>query len=54
MYQIFSDEVLGSGQFGIVYGGMFHFEVALLPVLFNVAFIAEFGVVYLVIHPILF
>lgn len=22
MYQIFSDEVLGSGQFGIVYGGM--------------------------------
>ena len=25
MYQIFSDEVLGSGQFGIVYGGMFLF-----------------------------
>lgn len=23
VYQIFSDEVLGSGQFGIVYGGMF-------------------------------
>lgn len=22
VYQIFSDEVLGSGQFGIVYGGM--------------------------------
>lgn len=23
VYQIFSDEVLGSGQFGIVYGGTF-------------------------------
>lgn len=22
LYQIFADEVLGSGQFGIVYGGM--------------------------------
>lgn len=22
MYQIFADEVLGSGQFGIVYGGI--------------------------------
>lgn len=23
IYQIFADEVLGSGQFGVVYGGMF-------------------------------
>jgi len=23
LYQIFPDEVLGSGQFGIVYGGMY-------------------------------
>lgn len=27
MYQIFSDEVLGSGQFGIVYGGMFYDDI---------------------------
>lgn len=25
MYQIFADEVLGSGQFGIVYGGKLHY-----------------------------
>lgn len=29
MYQIFSDEVLGSGQFGIVYGGVLEFDVTL-------------------------
>lgn len=23
IYQIFADEVLGSGQFGVVYGGMY-------------------------------
>lgn len=23
VYQIFADEVLGSGQFGVVYGGMY-------------------------------
>ena len=30
VYQIFSDEVLGSGQFGIVYGGThFYFHMML-------------------------
>lgn len=27
VYQIFADEVLGSGQFGVVYGGMYTFVV---------------------------
>lgn len=26
IYQIFADEVLGSGQFGVVYGGMYFQE----------------------------
>lgn len=32
MYQIFADEVLGSGQFGIVYGGTLIFCCPQLPV----------------------
>lgn len=35
MYQIFSDEVLGSGQFGIVYGGMFLFLIYIIPHTFH-------------------
>lgn len=27
VYQIFADEVLGSGQFGVVYGGMYICEL---------------------------
>ena len=30
LYQIFPDEVLGSGQFGIVYGGRYRGETGLL------------------------
>ena len=31
VYQIFADEVLGSGQFGVVYGGMKLFEPQIAP-----------------------
>lgn len=38
VYQIFSDEVLGSGQFGIVYGGMLEMNAMLLTSVFIMTF----------------
>jgi len=49
LYQIFPDEVLGSGQFGIVYGGMFgcrHFLWFRMNIIFSASYlIKELGVV---------